>query len=96
MKTLVTCITERGQISIPAEIRAQLNWKPGKRLLWEVTAEGECRLRALDQSVQGGAEAMLGFAATFRKTRRTAEWMKELREGEVVSGHCQKTNAHAD
>jgi hypothetical protein len=25
---------------------------------------------------------MLGYASTFRKPRTTAEWMKELREGE--------------
>ena len=31
-----------------------------------------------------GATAMLGFAKTFRRTRRTADWMKELRAGE----HC--------
>lgn len=29
-----------------------------------------------------GAKAMLGFAATFRTTKTTAEWMEELREGE--------------
>jgi AbrB family looped-hinge helix DNA binding protein len=82
MKTLVTCITERGQISIPSEIRSQLNWSPGKRLLWEVTAEDECRVWAPAQTKRVGAMAMRGFAATFRKTRTTAEWMKELREGE--------------
>jgi len=31
---------------------------------------------------QSGVYAMCGYAATFRKTRRTADWMKELREGE--------------
>ena len=83
MKTLVTCVTERGQISIPAEIRAQLNWLPGKRLLWEVTDGNECRLTAPQKPpAKSGVWAMLGYAATFRKTRSTAEWMKELREGE--------------
>jgi len=82
MKTLTTCITERGQISIPSEIRTQLNWSPGKRLHWEVTAEDECKLCAPTPTKRVGAMAMRGFAATFRKTRTTAEWMKELREGE--------------
>ena len=83
MKTLVTCVTERGQISIPAAVRSQLNWSPGKRLLWEVTDGGECRLTAPKKAAApGGAWAMLGYAATFRKTRSTADWMKELREGE--------------
>jgi AbrB family looped-hinge helix DNA binding protein len=82
MKTYVTCITERGQISIPAEIRSQLNWKPGHRLLWEATADGGCSLCMTAPATRGGAQAMLGFASTFRKTRRTSDWMKELREGE--------------
>ena len=81
MKTLVTCVTERGQISIPAEIRSRLNWEPGKRLLWEASGDG-CRLRAPITPRQGNVRAMIGYAATFRKTRTTAEWMKELREGE--------------
>lgn len=29
------------------------------------------------------AKAMLGYASTFRKLRTIAEWMKELREGEL-------------
>jgi prevent-host-death family protein len=29
-----------------------------------------------------GARAMLGYAKKFRKTRRTTDWMKELRAGE--------------
>ena len=82
MKTLVTCVTERGQISIPAEIRSRFNWGPGKRLSWEATAEGECRLSAPPPAKRVDVRAMIGFAATFRKTRTTAEWMKELREGE--------------
>jgi len=81
MKTLVTCVTERGQISIPAEIRTRLNWEPGKRLLWAVAGD-ECRLRPSAPPKRGNIRAMVGYAATFRKTRTTAEWMKELREGE--------------
>ena len=83
MKTMVTSVTERGQISIPAEIRSRLNWTPGKRLLWEVGDENECRLTEPKKSAaRGGVWAMRGFAATFRKTRRTADWMRELRGGE--------------
>ena len=82
METYVTRITERGQISVPAEIRALLNWQPGHRLLWRTTAEGECRLCMTEQGTRGGAQSMRGFAATFRKIKRTSDWMKELREGE--------------
>jgi hypothetical protein len=34
------------------------------------------------KSSRKGAMAMLGYASTFRKTRTTADWMNELREGE--------------
>ena len=34
MKTHVCTLTERGQISIPADFRAELGLKPGDKLLW--------------------------------------------------------------
>jgi len=83
MKTMTTCITDRGQVSIPAEIRAQLGWVPGKRLLWEHLTNGECRVVCVASSKRKGAEAMRGYASTFRKTQRSAVWMKELRDGET-------------
>ena len=36
MKTLVTKVTDRGQTSIPAEIRASLALKPGMSIVWEL------------------------------------------------------------
>jgi hypothetical protein len=39
-------------------------------------------VRAPAQPARDGVWAMLGYASTFRKTRRTDDWMKELREGE--------------
>ena len=34
MKTLVTRVTERGQVSIPASIREYMQMTPGTTLLW--------------------------------------------------------------
>ncbi len=82
MKDMVTKLTERGQISIPARIRKDMHLLPGAKLHWEEISEYECRL-VVDTSVHGkGARAMRGYAKTFRKPRRTSEWMQELREGE--------------
>ena len=39
-----------------------------------------------------GAKAMLGFAATYMKPRTTAEWMKELREGETDDSPCAESS----
>lgn len=82
MNTSATRITERGQVSIPAEIREQLHWTAGQRILWEVASATECRVTCLPALKPKGAQAMRGYAATFRKPRRTAEWMQDIREGE--------------
>jgi AbrB family looped-hinge helix DNA binding protein len=78
----ISVITERGQVSIPAELRRELSLGKGRRLLWEKVGEGEMRVVVLPDPEPRGAMAMLGFAKRFRRTRRTQEWMEELREGE--------------
>jgi len=83
MKTLVTTVTERGQVSIPAQIREQLHIQPGQRLVWEPVSDTECRVRLRPALRAAGAVAMLGYAKRFTKARRTREWMAELREGDA-------------
>ena len=83
MKTLVTVLTERGQVSVPAEVRRQMRLEPGQRLVWEVVSDQECRVRVIQAGRAAGAMAMRGHAKQFRPVRRTAEWLAELREGEV-------------
>jgi hypothetical protein len=39
-------------------------------------------MRVESEQPAAGPKAMLGFAKTFRKSRRTADWMKDLRAGE--------------
>ena len=83
MKTMVTTVTERGQVSIPAQLREQLHIQPGQRLVWERVSDSECRVRLRPALRAAGAVAMLGYAKRFRKARRTREWMAELREGDA-------------
>jgi len=83
MNTLITTVTERGQVSIPAEIRKQLGLEPGQRLEWEVVSDQECRVRRSAGRRVAGAQAMRGFARQFRAVRLTRAWMAELREGDV-------------
>ncbi|MEA2603749.1 MAG: hypothetical protein QOF89_4741 [Acidobacteriota bacterium] len=78
----ISVVTDRGQASIPARLRKELSLVKGQRLLWEKTGEHEIRVTVLPDPKPQGAMAMLGFAKKFRKTRRTQEWMAELREGE--------------
>jgi AbrB family looped-hinge helix DNA binding protein len=84
MNTLVTVITERGQTSIPAEIRQQLNLKPGQKLRWQKVGDNECRVFHDRLEDTPGPVAMLGYARKFNpEDIRTAnEWLRELREGE--------------
>ena len=78
----VSVITERGQVSIPAQLRKELSLAKGQRLLWEKTGEHEIRITVLAETEPRGAMAMLGSAKRFRTARTTQEWMAELREGE--------------
>jgi len=82
MKTPATVVTERGQVSIPAEIRKRMNLTSGRRILWEMDSPTECRIRLQAERPPVGATAMLGFATTFRASKRTDDWMNELRQGE--------------
>jgi len=81
---LITVVTERGQVSIPAAIRKELGLKTGQPLVWERISDRECLVKIPSKKKPLGAMAMLGFAARFRgeKGRRTAEVMAELRKGE--------------
>lgn len=78
----ISIVTERGQVSIPANLRKELSLEKGQRLLWERTGEREIRVTVLPEAKPKGAVAMLGYARRFRSTRRTEDWMAELREGE--------------
>ena len=83
MKTLVTRVTDRGQVSIPASIRESMQMTPGTMLLWSRGQDRyTCVITIVRKPMRKGAKAMLGYASTFRKPRTTAEWMDELREGE--------------
>ncbi len=83
MKTQITTLTERGQVSVPAEVRARMGLEPGARLEWEVVSDGECRVRVSAPVRVAGAQAMRGYARRFRPVRRTRDWMAELREGDA-------------
>ncbi len=80
VKTDVTLVTKRGQTSIPAHLRKELHLERGGRLVWERVSTEEIRVRVLRDAP--APLAMLGFAKRFRRARRTAAWMAELRAAE--------------
>ncbi|BET65681.1 hypothetical protein ASA1KI_05990 [Opitutales bacterium ASA1] len=83
MRDMITTLTERGQISLPASLRKAMQLRPGQKVRWKYLSKSEVRLVVEDaaKSVPGPL-AVLGYAKRSRATRRTAEWMKDLRAGE--------------
>ena len=81
---MVTKVAEQGQPVIPAKVVAAMRLQPGMHIAWEQDIDGRSwRMSiALPRKKRYDARDMIGFARTFRETRPTAEWMKELREGE--------------
>jgi bifunctional DNA-binding transcriptional regulator/antitoxin component of YhaV-PrlF toxin-antitoxin module len=78
-----TTVTERGQTAIPARLRREHAVGPGTELLWEPVGADEWRVRILrKRAAQPDPHRMLGFARRYRAERPTADWMRELREGE--------------
>ena len=83
-KRHITTITDRGQVSIPADLRKELALSAGQRLFWEKSNDRELRIVILEDSPPKGARAMRGFARRFGvDPATTAEWMAELRAGEM-------------
>jgi AbrB family looped-hinge helix DNA binding protein len=85
MKGVVTTLTERGQVSMPASIRKQLGLKAGQPLVWEKVSDDECRVRIVRRNPEA-AKSMRGFMKRLQTDptlpKTTAGWMKLLREGE--------------
>ena len=75
--TFISRMSERGQVSVPISIRNALGLTPSSRIAWTLDAKnGTATLSPVRAPRKGGAQAALGFAARFRKTRRTADWLR--------------------
>ena len=78
-----TTVGERGQTAIPARVRREAGVGPGTELIWEITGDDELKVTIVrPTATQPDPQSMRGFARRFRATRRTADWMRELRAGE--------------
>ena len=75
--TYISRMSERGQVSVQIAIRNALGLTPSSRIAWTLDTEtGTATLSPVRAPRKGGAQAALGFAARFRKTRRTADWLR--------------------
>ena len=85
--TYVSRVSERGQVSVPIAIRNALGLTPSSRIAWTLDAEsGTATMSLVRTPRKGGALAALGFAARFRKTCRTADWLAGIDDTELQGG----------
>jgi AbrB family looped-hinge helix DNA binding protein len=78
-----TVITERGQVSVPASLRKSMGLHSGRKLHWEQISDREIRV-SIHEDKPIGPLAVLGYARRINQKppRSTADWMREIREGE--------------
>lgn len=76
-------LTERGQVSVPAELRKSMRLHTGQRFKWQCISHREMRV-VVEEEKPPGPLNVLGYARKLRpETLRTTEqWMRELRDGE--------------
>jgi AbrB family looped-hinge helix DNA binding protein len=77
-------ITERGQISIPAQIRREMHLEPGQVVVFERISATECRFIIEPRPVlKPDPLAAIGFAQRHGlPVMSTKKWMSLLRAGE--------------
>jgi AbrB family looped-hinge helix DNA binding protein len=82
-----TTLTDRGQVSIPAELRREMQLSPGQELVWEKISATECRVVVLPRTaVKPNPLAAIGFAKRHGLEvphQTTKSFMSELREAEA-------------
>ena len=78
-------IAERGQVSIPAQIRREMRLEPGQVVIFERISATECRLIVEPRPViKPDPLAAIGFAKRHGLSAKTTkEWMGLLRDGEA-------------
>ncbi len=85
MAAVEAMLTDDGQITIPAEIRSRLGWKPRDRVIVEVDGDG-LKLRAAEPSFAAGSTLAAGFGAVPPFTRpEDFRWLREQFEEDVAT-----------
>jgi len=75
MKEIITTITSKGQVTIPAEVRKHLGVKTNDKIAFVIDSEGIVRLRALrypDVASLRGAAGRLDKLVSWQQMREIA------------------------
>lgn len=75
-KKMHTKVSDRGQVSVPADIRVALGIEPGTMLEWELSTDGSARVSVSRTRLAQSAVSLVGFVRKYRKPRCTDEWFK--------------------
>lgn len=70
---MLATVTDKGQVTVPKEIRDQLGILPGCKLDFEVLPEGELRVRVLSR----GAKNLFGMLRRSQEEGLSVEQMDE-------------------
>lgn len=70
---MLATVTDKGQVTVPKEIRDQLGIEPGAKLDFQIEPDGSLRVRALKR----GAAGLLGLLHSPKRTAPTVEQMNE-------------------
>jgi AbrB family looped-hinge helix DNA binding protein len=82
MNQILTVLTRKGQITVPAEIRRTLNLKQGDKVALSMSETGKCE--AVIRPVRSVAEMTFG-SVTPRKTPEDFQELRQMFEDDVVA-----------
>ena len=78
MNRQIATITSKGQITIPKEVRRQLNLREGDHV--EFASEGGRMVIGRAKEEEDPFQAYLGAIPAFRNKREIATWLRSLRD----------------
>lgn len=70
---MLATVTDKGQVTVPKEIRDRLGIEPGAKLDFQIEADGSLRVRPLKR----GAAGLYGLLHDARRPASTVEEMNE-------------------
>jgi len=81
----ITTVTERGQVQIPADLREQLELKPGQRLAWRVLPGGDLHVHVLREDHASRRAQWRLYVSALQGERSSDDLLAEARSGDQVT-----------
>ncbi len=90
MKEIISTMTSKGQVTIPAEVRKQLGIKAGDKLTFVIEEEGKIELRA---PIYPTVASLRGAAGSLAKPQSWDEMRAIAREDQANAAHTSTTDS---